>query len=302
MLFLWSALMPAVIPNTLEGQAVSKPVIESSNANIWDKQINIRYFDDEDNCNKTLELEEYVARALTVLMNDDAPIEAQKAQAVAIRSVICHRHEHPEHQGFELCGDGEHCFKLAEKAHNSAIEATKATKGETLTYKGKAALALSHSSSCVKTESYETVYGKNLEYLTTTKVYDESSFYDYKMIYNVDKNAFCKAFVSYNVIFSENTDDWIGKKEFTSGNRVYTIEVGGLCFKGTTFAKLLNLQSTCFDIENTHSGFKISCYGIGNGIGMSRYTAILMAEEGKKYKDILNYFYQNTLISQIQCE
>jgi len=298
-LFIWCSLIPVLMPYKIEGQAVSDSVAETSED--INTEIQIRYQDTNESI-KTMPLEEYVARALSVIMDENSPPEALKAQAVAVRSVVCYRYENVEHDGYELCSDPDHCFSVSGVLTTKATEASFATKGEVLTYNGNAVLALSHPSSCVSTESYETVYGKKLDYLTATRVYDESVFEDYKQVYKIDKSAFRKAFSDYNVVFSDDDEDWIGKTEFTGGNRVYTIEVGGLCFKGATVAKLLKLQSVCFNIESTDSGFNVSCYGIGNGVGMSRYTAVLMAMEGKNYRDILEYFYKDTLISHIKSE
>lgn len=294
-LFVWCALVPVIIPYQIEGQAVSGAVNE---VNV---DIQVRY-KDEDNVVNVLTLEEYVAKALSSLMDNDSPIEALKAQAVAIRSVVCYRFETPEHDGYELCSNPEHCFSLSGTVTPNAKQATEETCGELLTYKGKAAFAVSHISSCVSTESYEAVYGKKLDYLTAVRVYDESIFKDYKQVYTYDMTDFRTAFDGYKVDFIDDTNDWIGEVEFTGGNRVYTVEVGGLLFKGSTIAKLLELPGTCFSIENSNGGFVVSCYGIGNGVGMSRYTAMLMAAEGKNYKEILDYFYKGTSISHIKSE
>ncbi len=293
-LFLWCALMPTLMPLQLEGQAATEE--------LEDADIDIRYFDGEEKVLKHIGLEEYVAKALSVLMEADTPQEALKAQAVAIRSVVCYRYEHPEHQGYELCSDPGHCFTLPSRANSAAIEASNATRGEVLTYNGTAALALSHRSSKGKTESYETVFGSELAYLKSTKVYNEGEFSDHKQVLCLEANAFSNAFSEYSVNLSGDIEGWIGNKEYTDSGRVYTIEVGGLCFKGSTFARLLGLQSTCFEVEATEKGFTVSCYGVGNGVGMSRYTAILMAKEGKNYREIIDYFYKGTQVSLIKSE
>ena len=41
----------------------------------------------------------------------------------------------------------------------------------------------------------------------------------------------------------------------------------------------------------------INTQGYGHGVGMSQYGANGMAEEGKKYQDIVQYYYQGVEIT-----
>lgn len=298
--FLWCALMPNVIRPSDGGQAAATETCEEESKDISEMpNIQVSYYDNITGEIMETQLEEYVARALTGLMDGDAPMEALKAQAVAIRSVVCYRYENREHEGFYLCDDAEHCFKLAEKPGDRCIEAVSSTRGRLLTYGGKAALALSHLSSLAKTESYKTVYGDDIPYLVSVAVSDESASSEYKAVYKVSYEEFKQAFSDYKTVFNDDKKTWIGNITYTEGGRVYTIEIGGLCFKGATFAKLFGVQSLCFNIEESNRGFDISCYGNGHGVGMSRSSAVLMAKEGKSYKEILAYFYPQTQLSVI---
>lgn len=301
--FLWCSLMPTVIRPASDGQAAAAPEISTETeieSSYQNQEINVRYYDDSSNSMKELELEEYVALALTALMEEGLPTEMLKAQAVAIRSVVCYRYEHPEHEGFELCGEAEHCFALSDSARDDCKKAVEETKGKLITYEGHAALALSHLSSCIKTESYETLYGTKLPYLISVPVYDESGCKGYKTVTEISHDDFKRAFSDYSVTFGEEQSLWVSDTSFTEGNRVYTIDVGGLRFKGSTFAKLLNVPSLCFNIEENSNGFTINSYGNGHGVGMSRNSAVLMAKEGKNYEEILSYFYPNTNLSVIK--
>ncbi|PEG82146.1 hypothetical protein CP367_10580 [Lactobacillus sp. UMNPBX16] len=39
--------------------------------------------------------------------------------------------------------------------------------------------------------------------------------------------------------------------------------------------------------------------GIGHGLGMSQNMAESMAKEGKDYKEILNYFFEGTVLKEV---
>lgn len=299
--FLWCVLMPLVVRSDGAGQAVQMETSDITD-NASKEEITVRYYDDNDGSVKTIELERYVELALAYLMPDDTPMETLKAQAVAIRSVICYRHENIEHEGYELCSDEEHCFKLSQNVGENHKNSVKETAREILAFDGKAALALSHYSSFGKTESYELLSGEKIPYLVSVPVYDESSFEEYKTVLKITPKDFKSAFSDYNTKLDGSYDEWIGNSEYTSGNRVYTINVGGLCFKGSTFARLLKLNSLCFDVNVDDEGFVINSYGKGNGVGMSRCSAIVMANNGDDYIDILEYFYPETKLLVIKGE
>lgn len=299
---LWCIVMPTVI-NTKDGQAYLESAdgsLSSDDATVSTgyTPIFLRVHDGE--AVKEIELEEYTARCLSALMDKSYGKEALKAQAVAIRSVVCYRHENTVHEGFELCSDESHCLPLTKVARDDCVEAVLETRGLCLTFEGKAALALSHLSSCISTESYYSVYGESLPYLQSVAVEDESGFACFKTEKHISKEVYEQAFSGYDT-------DFVNKPHFespcfTEGNRVYTVEAGGLCFKGSTFARLFGLPSTCFSVEETESGFTIHCYGNGNGLGMSRISASILSKSGKDYKEILSHFYVGTEISHIFTE
>ena len=297
--FLWCVLLPALVKPAIAGQAVEN-TNESEVVSTGDSGVSVCYFDSFINQKINMGLENYVARALSFLMPENIPYETLKAQAVAIRSVVCYRYENNEHESFYLCSDPEHCFSLAAYPREDCVKAAEETAGVILTWEGKAALALSHLSSLIKTENYETVYGKKIPYLVSLPVYDEKDMPGYKTTVKLTVEDFKGAFSDYSVVFNDDKEKWIGKTEFTQGGRVYITEIGGLRFKGSTVARLLGLKSLCFSIDINEDEVVIQTYGNGSGIGMSRNTAVLMAKEGEDYKKILEYFYPGTSFSVIK--
>lgn len=293
---IWCAVMPAVI-SAENGQAyAAEGEHTSASAEESAAPVYISVCDGTTNERREYPLEEYTALALSALADGDMPAEALKAQAVAIRSVVCYRREN----GDELCTDGEHCFALAAEADKRCTEAVAATRGLLLTYNGSAAFAVSHTSSCIRTESGTLIYGKELPYLPSVEVLDESAFpcYTTKRVISVEE--YKSAFSDYSVCFT--ADNLVGDMTFTESKRVWTVEAGGLCFKGSTAARLLKLPSTCFGIEVSDDTVTLSCRGSGHGVGMSRCSAVHMARGGKTYTEILEYFYPETRISRLYTE
>lgn len=307
LVFLWCAVMPVLI-NAKDGQAYYEEQsggescggLSSGDAAYERPQIKVRVCDAATGEKREYELEEYVALALGAVTDEGQPAEALKAQAVAIRSVVCFRHESPEHEGFELCTDGKHCFALAEAVRDDCLSAVSETCGLILTYNGKAAFAVSHLSSAVTTESGSAVYGGDYPYLAPVKVRDESVFAAFKTEKFVTDDEYKKAFAAYGTSFTD--DNMLGAVKYTESGRVYTVEAGGLCFKGSTFAGLFGLPSACFTVKRTDGGFAITCRGSGNGVGLSRLSALIMANEGQGFEEILSYFYGGTQLSRISAE
>lgn len=306
LLFLWCAVMPVAI-NPGKGQAIfeesTDPVTsvqsaetESAEECVQPKSVGVT------DGGKTVEyeLEDYVALALTALCEEGTPAEALKAQAVAIRSVVCFRLENGSHEGGVLCAEEGHCFPLADSARGDCARASEDTCGLLLTYEGKAAYAASHLSSCGCTESAAAVYGDGFPYLKSVTVRDESAFAAYKTEKRVTAEEYTSAFSEYRTSFEDN--NMLGNITYTGSKRVYTVEAGGLCFKGSTFAALFGLPSTHFTVNETDEGFSFTCLGSGDGVGMSRLSARIMAGEGMKYDEILSHFYPGTKLSRIKGE
>lgn len=293
---IWCVAMPTII-NVESGQAYTEEsAISSADTSENGVQITVSVFDTITESKREYELEEYTALALSAIMDGNTPQEALKAQAIAIRSVVCYRYEN----GDELCTDGDHCFALAAEADKRCAEAVAATRGLLLTYNGSAAFAVSHASSCIRTENGTLIYGKEFLYLPSVEVLDESTFPNYTTKKVLSVEEYKNAFSDYSVGFTE--DNLVGNMIFTESKRVWTMEAGGLCFKGSTIARLFGLPSTCFGVETSGGTVTLTCCGSGNGVGMSRNSAALMAEGGKTYTEILEYFYPGTRISRLRTE
>ncbi len=237
-----------------------------------------------------LTLENYTALALGGVMAEDAPKEALKAQAVALRSLALNRKNNPIHEGYDICTSNGCCTPLADTAYQGCVQAVADTKGQILCHNGAPILGLSHLSSCMNTESY----GKKYPYLTSLPVEDESSFDCYKTYYTFTKEAFAAAFPE--VKLDADHKDWVGEMSFSKSDRVETLILADKELSGVTFAARLGLDSLCFTVTATESGFSVICYGSGSGYGMSRCSAMLMAAEGKDYSEILGYFYPDTVL------
>ena len=69
--------------------------------------------------------------------------------------------------------------------------------------------------------------------------------------------------------------------------------------KGEEFRSTYHLISSSFELEDFDGNTKVTTRGIGHGLGMSQYTAEKMAEDGKTYQEILNYFFEGTSFGEV---
>ena len=84
----------------------------------------------------------------------------------------------------------------------------------------------------------------------------------------------------------------------TSHGYVQSVSVGGILVGGDAFAAAAGLQSHVYYIEVVDEQYRIVCLGKGHGLGLSQYTANIMAKEGTDYAGILEYFYPGTQLGK----
>lgn len=84
----------------------------------------------------------------------------------------------------------------------------------------------------------------------------------------------------------------IGERD--AAGYVLSIKLGENEMTGEEFREKFELPSSYFSIQEEGKKIRIVTKGIGHGYGLSQNTAQKLAEEGKTYAEILNYFFQGT--------
>lgn len=244
-------------------------------------------------------LENYLTGVLMGEMPASFDLEALKAQAVAARTYtlrrvegggvlsddpgVCQAYISPEKAPEKL---GEDWEALLEKLKNAVRE----TEGEVMTYDGALIAATYFSCSGGKTEPAQAVWGSNIPYLVSVESPGEEEASSYESTLSVPLADFLNTL--------EIEDYGVSSVTYTDGGGIDTITIGGKTFKGTEMRKLFGLKSTCFSMEITEDTVEFSVLGHGHRVGMSQYGAQAMAEEGKKYDEILKWYYQGVTIEE----
>src|SRR5699024_10906835 len=88
-------------------------------------------------------------------------------------------------------------------------------------------------------------------------------------------------------------------KSTDSAGYVMEIQIGNQEFQGEEIRAILDLPSSCFTVQKLEGEIRFLCRGQGHGFGISQYTVQQMALEGKKYEEILQYFFPELTIESL---
>lgn len=269
------------------------------------KKVTVNLLNESDGSITNVNIEDYIIGVVAAEMPASFEPEALKAQAVAARTYAMYKKETRNLDYDLIIGTKDQAYQTNEellkkwgvsffKNYLKIRDAVLATEGEILTYNGQTINAFYFSMSNGYTENVESVFKSDLPYLKSVpSTWDNESIKNYEFTKTISKEDFCKSLeIPCDNIKIENIQK-------TSSNRVASITINGKTLEGTKVRSLLGLRSTDFTIECLDNDIKITTKGYGHGVGMSQYGANGMAKENHNYKEILNYFYQNTEISKI---
>lgn len=258
-------------------------------------------------------LEDYVQDVLEAEMPKGFPSEALKAQAILIRTYAFVNARRHLQEGFDLC-DLTHCQAYAGRQLNyrSHAEAAQATKGVMVAYKLKPAQVFYHSTCGGHTSSASEVFGgEEIPYLKGVcdgTYCEKSSHYNWESFIslNILKEVLRKAPLKFigelkNIIISKSeADEDKGRALELSleGNKKINVSANNFLSQIGKYLGWSQLKSSWFEIEAKDNGLVFKGRGLGHGVGMCQWGAKGMAEEGKKFDEILQHYFPGTQLIQ----
>lgn len=256
----------------------------------------------EQNKIEEVALEEYVVGVVASEMPADFEMEALKAQAVAARTYVMKSMQESgeitdtiNNQVYKSEEELNEIWKDEYKEKLSKIEeAVNSTIGQVMTYHNELITAFFFSTSNGYTESAKDVWGEDVPYLqSVVSPWDEDT----------------KRFLVKEVIGEQEVEDKLGIHinngqvgeiiSYTEGKRIAEISIGDKIFTGKEVREKLGIRSADFQLEKRGNEVNVTTKGYGHGVGMSQYGANGLAKEGKSYRDILHYYYQDIEIATI---
>lgn len=227
-------------------------------------------------------IEDYLASVMASEMGN-APLEALKAQAVLARTFLVRwglRH------GKAHACDADHCqvYKGSNPANKEHYRAVRETDGEVLFYGDKPVEVLFHSScgGWICEPKYVWKGGRELPYFWTGE--DTDCFSDH--------NSAWKVFVPLKVCPTV--------RRIPGTLRAYMMVIENDTLYANDFRKRFNLPSAVFAYWCSTSGVIFIGTGKGHGTGLCQRGAILKAQKGWSYREILNFYYKGARILKIK--
>lgn len=226
--------------------------------------------------------------------------EAIKAQAVAARTYMYHSLLSKKYSYCDMLDTVDSQVYLGyDREHPRITKLVNETANEVILYNGLAINAFFHSTSGGRTANNEDVWtsGTPLSYIRAVDDRgngDESPRQNWE--YTISKRKLSDIF-GFNVRKVEISDRVDGRAKYVriTGSRSITI-TGNELRRRVGYTKIF---STMFNITDNGNTLKFRGHGSGHGLGMPQWSANGMAQRGKKYQEILKYFYTGVEIKKI---
>lgn len=252
-----------------------------------------------------LDLESYLYGVLPAEISPGWPDEVLKAQAVAARSFAIYNLNKNKNSLYDLSdcvlSQVYSGYDIENKKTTNAINQT---KGEVLVYNNEVIQAFFHANSGGKTASSEEVWGGRFDYLKSIDDYYSINEKNYKWNYKIYVKEIEKNLAN-NKIYTGNIYD-IKINNRTESGRIDKLKIYGsngiFEIKAKDFRNYIGvdkIRSTNFSIQQKNDELFFEGFGWGHGVGLSQEGAKKMAEIGKNYQDILNFYYRGVKLEKI---
>lgn len=251
------------------------------------------------NEDESISVDEYISGAMMAFIPAEYSEESMKAVAVMLRTFVINEFKTREVEELNIedldvpyvfldsvknvLGD-EVFYKTLEKYR----EAVEETKQQVITYEGNLIVPLYHMVSAGKTRNGEDVLAEDVPYLTAKESRQDVESGEFLKIVEMEKNEYKTALKE---VFGSDIDK-VDISSTDDAGYVTAMSNGEIQISGEEIASILDLNSSCFFIDESEEKVKIVTKGQGHGLGLSIYGAWNMAKDGKDYIEILKYYYE----------
>ncbi len=253
-----------------------------------------------------LPLEDYVAGVLAGESSNFSAEESLKAMAVAVRTYAIHYRGRHQAEGFDFC-DTTHCQDFRLSAVSPRLHApVEATEGELLWYEGQPASTYYHRNCGGMTEASHYVWSRlKAPYLrqqrdTYCVARDQGEWQS--EIGKEELRTALKAsgiqapLGSYGLAVLARTPSGRVERVKLTGDTSVTIAASALRFAVGRVLGWNLIRSELYEARDEGDRFVFHGYGAGHGVGLCQTGAAKMGEEGKSYRQILEFYYPGTAL------
>jgi stage II sporulation protein D len=231
--------------------------------------------------------------------------QAMKAQAVAAFSFCTYLNEHGEEitTGEDVAylprdSAEKQWGKNFEKAWGKIESAVKDIYGKALFYNGELVEANYYSISSGTTESSKDVFGNEIPYLVEVSSPGDKLEKDYETHVALTLAQFKAKVKAFNpkAAFDKNPQKYIADIKRSNAGGIITATLCGKSVSGQDIRTLFELRSANFTLSYSNGKFTFDVKGYGHGVGMSQCGAQYMAEHGKSWQEILEWYYKGAVV------
>lgn len=261
---------------------------------------------------ESIPLEVYVADRLGRCINENFEPEALKAQAVLIRSsLLASLYEtgknKREVKEIEVEDMDYGSLPVSEKI----LEAVAKTTGVCLTFNDRPVNGAYFAVSNGATRDAKELFSGEYPYLKSVPCARDFLSEDYTFSVGYSKLDFDSIWGEIpelspvqDILEKEKQE----RKEEIEGIALYKDSAGYVLYvlsdeksvSGEEFRNYFHLPSASFHLSEEERKIFITGKGVGHGIGMSQFGANEMAKDGSDYVEILNYFFQDVIITKFE--
>lgn len=253
-----------------------------------------------------LSVEDYLKGVLPWEVSPDWDMESLRAQAVASRTYALFRMMENQNERFDVSsGVMSQVYKGQSIEKPQTNEAVESTRGQVLIYDGKIFPAFFHSTAGGSTTSASDIWNLVPHPSLTgvvTGFEKNSKHFSWTGKFQVEDILTALRAKGYDLpditrIAAEDIDASGRARIITVGSSVGQVSVSANDFRiwvGPGKFKSTKLSS----IEFKGNWIEFKGFGWGHGVGMCQYSAKYLGEIGYNYKQILEYFYQQSHLAQ----
>lgn len=249
-------------------------------------------------------LEEYVASVVSAEYGFD-DVEGAKAMAVlvrtyALRNKFGEEYDHVDHVISQA-------YRGTTALTEAAVEATRETQGQVLTYDDDLIEAVYFSSSGGHTANNEDVWdGAPLPYLRGRNDPHDSASPHSEWEARVSREALLDALsTNYDAsvegfVIDERSDEGrVRSVELLTGQERRSVRASEFRSVINRSAMTGQLKSTFFEARREGDDYVFSGQGFGHGVGLSQYGARELSRQGQSYEEILDYYFADVTLEEL---
>jgi len=244
------------------------------------------------------DIEKYVAGVVKTEGGSGKEIEYFKSQAVIARTYMYRYFDKHLSDGYNIC-DNTHCQAFNGSSADSILNlAAIETKGLVILDQDSTLIESAFHSNCGgETSSSGDVWLTGQSYLR--KVIDPYCLTSRNAVWR--KSMGFQEWVEFikKSGYTGNTDD-PSVFSFSQKSRLSDYRTGSFTMPLTTIRADLNLRSTFFSVVPEGDSIILTGRGYGHGVGLCQEGAMVMAEKGFNFIQIINFYYSGVIISDIK--